>query len=177
MQQNATATIIAENGKRMVTLGNPPKASGPIAEGATLQAAEPGKGLAAIVTAALGNVTKVVEEATTTVKGYFDRTNADWQKAKQSMQDLANSIARQSETAGDQVQDELSEFLRALESKSYRQAKQVQALYQDLKNDLAKQQETLKVQGKTEAVSSVQELSDKLKSTWEGYQQQAAANP
>lgn len=177
VQQNATATIATAAGQTLVALNNPPQPAPPLADGAVLQASEPGKGLGDLIGAVVGTVKETLQQAS----DYFSTTNQQWQDAKSEMRQSLESMADQSKAAGKQLQQDLDKLFRDLESRargleatSGTDPEQIQAEYEALDTELKKQEEAFHTAGETDAAAKMEALRARLKAEVDRFLAQAS---
>lgn len=177
VQQNATASIVTADGQTLVALNNPPQSAAPIADGAVLEALEPGKGLGEFINDVVGGIKQTLQQA----KDYFNATNTQWQDAKSEMQKSLESVAEQSKSVGKQLQKDLDQLLKDLESQARgieatggAGVEQVRAEYAALDAKLASKGQELQSAGNAEAAAKMKALRARLKSEVDRFQAQTA---
>lgn len=166
VQQGAKASIVSASGQTLVALNNPPQPAAPIADGAVLEALEPGKGLGELIEDVVGAVKDTLAQA----KEYFSATNQQWMSAKTEMQKSLQSIAEQSKSVGRQLQQDLDRLLQDMESQARSagaaagaNVERIKAEYAALDANLAKKAQELQSAGKAETASEVEELRARIK--------------
>ncbi|MGH8584403.1 MAG: MlaD family protein [Gammaproteobacteria bacterium] len=177
VQSNASATLVAEPGRRAVTLRNPRQTAAPIADGARLQASEPPTAIAEALGEAATKLSEIIEQTAQTAKDYFDKSSQDWQRAKERMRLLLEAISEGSEAIGKDLHEQLEAIIRELESelqgkgrKAQPRLREVQAGYKKLDAALALKEKALESRGKADAAAAAQELRDRLASAMARYE-------